>query len=191
LTQGALAEMRTLLLELRPASLTEVSLGELLRQLTEATIGRTASTSGRLSLVLRREGHRDLSPDVQSALYRIAQEALNNIARHAQASKAQLCLRLKQRKVQMLIVDDGRGFDPTTISAGHLGLNIMRERAASIGARLDIQSGPRKGTRVRVTWPGNSAAKASRDVESIVQKDNTQGETGRNTGELTRSGAII
>src|SRR5262249_25247928 len=83
LTRGALAEMRALLLELRPASLTEMGLGAVLQQLSEAITSRA-----RVPVTLTAEGEGDVPPDVQVALYRIAQEALNNIARHAGASKA-------------------------------------------------------------------------------------------------------
>src|SRR6266508_2792729 len=82
-TRGALAEMRALLLELRPATLTEVGLGELLRQLSEAITGQA-----RVQITLTVEGQCRLPPDVQIALYRIAQQALNNVARHANASQA-------------------------------------------------------------------------------------------------------
>ena len=80
LTRGALAEMRTLLLELRPATLTQTRFGDLLKQLAEALVGRT-----RLPIDLCVEGERDLPPEVQVALYRIAQESLNNVIKHARA----------------------------------------------------------------------------------------------------------
>ena len=82
LTRGALAEMRTLLLELRPATLTESSLAELLRQLAQAIGGRS-----RLPIALHIAGERALPPETQIALYRIAQEALNNVGKHAGANR--------------------------------------------------------------------------------------------------------
>ncbi|HXI15250.1 MAG TPA: histidine kinase, partial [Chloroflexota bacterium] len=156
LTRGALAEMRTLLLELRPAVLIQMPLEDLLRQLAEAANGRA-----RLPVTVDREGEREalLPPDTQLALYRIAQEALNNAARHAGAARATIFLRwvpatdIEPERVQLRIRDDGRGFDPAAVvRAGHLGLDGMRERAAAIGATLVIHSAPGEGTHVTVEW---------------------------------------
>jgi len=147
LTRGALAEMRTLLLELRPASLLESELGDLLRHLAEATTGRAGAKVG-----LDIEGHRELPADVQIALYRIAQEALNNVVKHAQASKITLSLHMTPDKVAINIIDNGCGFDFTSASPDSLGLRIMKERAETIGAILSISSRTGDGTAVTVTW---------------------------------------
>lgn len=146
LTRGALAEMRTLLMELRPNALVEAPLPVLLRQLVEAMIGRA-----RMAIELHVEGERRLPPDVQVGLYRIAQEALNNVARHAHATQAVVTLRLGD-VARLAIADDGAGFDPATVTADHLGLRIMRERAEAIGARLSVYSEPGEGTQVSVVW---------------------------------------
>jgi len=151
LTRGALAEMRTLLLELRPAALEEAMLGDLLRQLTEAITGRA-----RVPIVLTVEEERMLPPDVQVALYRIAQEALNNVAKHAGASQATVNLRCQPEQVELFIRDDGRGFNPESAFLKHLGLGIMRERAEAIGATLKIESQVGHGTQVLVTWTDTS-----------------------------------
>jgi PAS domain S-box-containing protein len=148
LTRGALAEMRTLLLELRPATLTEVGLGELLRQLAEATISRA-----RVQVDLTVEGQYHLPPDVQIALYRIAQEALNNVARHAGADRAAVSLCCRPEQLELRISDDGQGFDPTSVALEHLGLGIMRERAKTIDATLRLDSQPGRGTQIEVIWP--------------------------------------
>jgi signal transduction histidine kinase len=153
LTRGALAEMRTLLLELRPATLTEVGLCELLRQLAEATISRA-----RFQVDLTVEGQCQLPADVQIALYRIAQEALNNVARHAGASRADVCLRCQPGQVELRISDDGQGFDPANVTREHLGLGIMRERAEAIEATLRIDSQPGRGTHIVIIWPDRRAA---------------------------------
>ncbi|HLE89728.1 MAG TPA: histidine kinase, partial [Anaerolineales bacterium] len=89
LTRGALAEMRTLLLELRPASLTQTRLSDLLRQLCEAFIGRS-----RLPITLTIESERNLPPEVQIAFYRIAQESLNNVFKYARARQVNVSLLL-------------------------------------------------------------------------------------------------
>jgi PAS domain S-box-containing protein len=149
LTQGALAEMRAMLLELRPATLLEHKLGVLLRQLTDAMMGRT-----RMPVTTTVVGDCELPADVQIALYRIAQEALNNVTKHARASQAKVSLHNEPGRVRLRISDNGTGFDPGTVSVDHLGLNIMRERAEAIGATLRIESQPSHGTRIEVEWRG-------------------------------------
>ncbi len=147
LTRGALAEMRTLLLELRPTALVEAEIGELLRQLADAA----TSTAG-MPVELSVEGDCRLPPDVQIAIYRVAQEALNNVARHAHAARAQLELVCRGAEISLSIADDGSGFDRQAVGSESLGLGIMRERAEAIGAVLDIQSRPNEGTRVTLVW---------------------------------------
>lgn len=153
MTRGALAEMRTLLLELRPAVLAETELSDLLRQLAEAIAGRT-----RVTVTVAVEGQCSPPPDVKVALYRIAQEALNNMAKHAGAGRATIGLRCveiaeeQEKGVELRISDDGRGFDPARVSSDHLGLGIMRERAEAIGAALTIDSAIGRGTQVTVVW---------------------------------------
>ena len=149
LSRGALAEMRTLLLELRPDALGEMPLNDLLRQLVEATMARVP-----VRLELRSEGSpRRLPADVKVGLYRLAQEALNNVAKHAQAGQAEVHVRWADQAVVLRIRDDGRGFQPAAIPAGHLGVGFMRERAAAIAASLDITSRPAAGTSVTICWP--------------------------------------
>ncbi|CAG1013998.1 partial Sensor histidine kinase LiaS, partial [Anaerolineales bacterium] len=146
LTRGALAEMRTLLVELRPNALVEVPLPTLLRQLTEALSGRA-----RINIQLSAEGERKLPADVQISLYRIAQEALNNVFKHAKASEAVVTLRMGE-VVRLTVADNGSGFDPSTVTADHLGVKIMRERSDAIGAKLSIYSEPGEGTQISVVW---------------------------------------
>jgi PAS domain S-box-containing protein len=147
LTRGALAEMRTLLLELRPSALVDAELGDLLRQLAESIIGRA-----RVPVALEMEGECDLPAGVKVALYRIAHEALNNVAKHAGASQATVNLRCRPEQVELHVSDDGRGFDPEGIPPESLGLGIMRERAEAIGATLTVESEIGRGTQVVVVW---------------------------------------
>jgi signal transduction histidine kinase len=144
LTRGALAEMRTLLMELRPSALAEIPLPNLLRQLCESLIGRA-----RLPIELCVEGTRKLPPDLQIGLYRITQEALNNIVKHAKATQATIHLHLNE-DVYLLIKDNGCGFDLTAVTPDHLGLRIMCERAEAIGAKFSISSQPGQGTQIFV-----------------------------------------
>lgn len=147
LTRGALAEMRTLLLELRPAKLIEVDLTDLLRQLAEAISGRM-----RIPVSLQVEGTAEISADVKVALYRVAQEALNNIAKHAHADNVWIRLERSPQQVKLSVSDDGSGFVFEHIAPHHLGLGIMRERADAIGASLSVRSAPQQGTTIEVSW---------------------------------------
>jgi PAS domain S-box-containing protein len=145
--RGASAEMRSLLLELRPDTLRDQTLGRLLETLTIAA--RARSQAG---VSLNVEGDCPSPDDVTLALHRIAQESLNNVAKHAQAGEIQIDLRCSHQSVELRIKDDGRGFDPQAIPAGHLGIGIMHERADKIGAILQINSKPGEGTSVDVSW---------------------------------------
>ena len=147
LTQGALAEMRTMLLELRPSALTEQGLGILLEQLGDAMMGRT-----RMPVITTVVQDCILPGEVQIALYRIAQEALNNIAKHARATQAQVHLDCRPEMVRLHIHDNGLGFDLEAIQPYQLGLGIMRERAHAIGAKITLQSKPGQGTEITVVW---------------------------------------
>jgi PAS domain S-box-containing protein len=148
LTRGALAEMRTLLMELRPDSLVQIPLPNLLRQLCESLIGRA-----RLPIQFSAEGHTAVPPDVKIMLYRITQEALNNIVKHAKATKVIVTLSLGE-PVRLVIIDDGSGFELASVLPDHMGLRIMRERAESIGATCSIYSQPGEGSQITVIWRG-------------------------------------
>jgi signal transduction histidine kinase len=148
MTQSALAEMRTLLLELRPDTMVEAELPDLLRQLAAGLRSR-ASAPIDLEIV----GSLTLPPEVHVTLYRVAQEALANASRHAGASRVKLTLSCSEDSATLRVVDDGIGFDPTHVVAGHLGLIIMRERTNAIGAALNIDSKAGRGTTVTVRWP--------------------------------------
>jgi PAS domain S-box-containing protein len=148
LTWGALAEMRSVLVELRPASLTEMDLADLVKQLAQAATGRAPMLNVDVSV----EGQRRLPPEVQVVFYRFAQEALSNIVKHAAAQHVVVQLARHLDGVLLSVKDDGRGFDPLTILPGHLGLGIMHERVDSIGGLLTIDSAPGRGTHLRLTW---------------------------------------
>jgi PAS domain S-box-containing protein len=146
LTTGAQAEMRTLLLELRPQELIDIALDELLEQLIAAMECRKKmDVTVRLDPVV-------LDAATRVAFYRIAQEALTNITRHSAASVVSMTLGPvpgvppSLSVVQLRIVDNGRGFDPDNVPPGHLGLSIMHERAAAVGGELVVRSAPGHGT---------------------------------------------
>jgi signal transduction histidine kinase len=147
LTRGAMAEMRSLLVELRPLVLTDSDLGDLLRQLGDAFTGRT-----NIPVTVTVTGQGTLPAEVQVVLYRMGQEALNNIVKHAQASQVTINLHYDAGSVDLHIHDDGRGFDPTQIPSGHHGLSMMRERANAIDAVLSVVSQPGRGAEIAIRW---------------------------------------
>ncbi len=153
LTRGALAEMRSLLLELRPQSLQNAYLDDLITQLKNAAEGRL-----RKPVLFTSACHYRLPEKVTFAFYRITQEALNNIIKHAGANQVEIDLQCellpddRVDQVRLSITDDGCGFEDWQTGAGHLGFNIMNERAAMIGALLTIESQVDCGTRIQILW---------------------------------------
>lgn len=160
LTRGALAEMRTLLMELRPSAVADAKLEDLLNQLIEAAAGRTG-----IAVEKQIQCKCELPGDVHVSLYRIAQEALNNVVRHAKAHHVTLRLECSPGEagpgfllVKLEVIDDGRGFDLHKVSPGHFGLCNIRDRAQAIGAVLKIESTPGKGARIAVIWQGRASS---------------------------------
>ena len=147
LTRGAMAEMRALLAELRPSTLTDAELGDLLRLLGNAFTGRT-----NIPATITVLGQGVLPAGVQVAIYRVCQEALNNVAKHAAASRVEIDLKHEEEAIELNIRDDGRGFDPERTPSGHYGLSMMHERAEGAGVRLSITSRPGQGTELTIRW---------------------------------------
>lgn len=150
LIRGALAALRALLLELRPAVLEQKSLDELLQQLAEVMSTRSGAP---IELTI----DDDCPPipiPVKVAFYRIAQEALMNTAKYANAHNIVVRLRSlpADEAIQLEIQDDGQGFNTSAIPAGHFGLGMMRERARAANARLRLTTRPGRGTRVTLRW---------------------------------------
>lgn len=155
LTRGAQADMRLLLAELRPSTLTDADLGDLLRLLASALTGRT-----NIPIDVTVSGQGTLPAEVQVALYRLCQESLTNIAKHAGAKQVGIQVKCEPRVVEVHIRDDGRGFDPNQTPPGHYGLNMMRERASAIGATLSIKSQLGQGTEIIIRWVASQEQKA-------------------------------
>jgi signal transduction histidine kinase len=147
LTQNALAEMRSLLLELHPSSLVDAKLGLLIRNIADITTNRT-----NLNITVRINHDDTLPPDVHFALYRVVQEALNNIVLHASASRVEIDFTSHEGQVDLRIQDNGVGFDPSHVGVGHLGLSIMADRMMNIGALLETISQPGSGALIKVSW---------------------------------------
>ncbi len=148
LLASALTEMRVLLLELRPASLTQVGLKQLFEQYLQATLANQ-----QIHIQFDIEDIPLLSGDIQIALYRIVQEAINNVVKHAGATTITVQARQSEQALILSVRDDGRGFSTGDQRPTSLGLNIMRERADSIGAQLHIESNAGQGTQVTVMLP--------------------------------------
>ena len=147
LTLGAQVEMRSLLLELRPSALTDAPLGNLIRQLASAIANRTGLI---FSITIEEQ---DVMPsEVQFALYRVVQEAFNNIVHHAQASQVEIYFNSHAGQVELTIRDNGVGFDTTQAPVARMGLSIMNNRIQSIGAQLEIISHKGEGTSIKVAW---------------------------------------
>jgi PAS domain S-box-containing protein len=142
---GTVAEMRLVLLELYPDALEQSDLGTIIRQLCDAHQGATGaqvdfSSTPRIYL----------DKEVQIAFYRIAQEALHNINKHAQATKVDVSLSCSNQEIQLSIRDNGAGFDMGNTPPDHFGLGNMRQRASDVGAALSIDSKLNEGTVVTV-----------------------------------------
>jgi signal transduction histidine kinase len=145
-TQAALREMRLLIFELRPGALKRDGLASALQARLEAVEQR-----GGLSTQLRIDGQIQLSAETEVGLYRIAQEALNNVLRHARARAVAVNLEQRNGLVTLEVADDGQGFDPVAARSGSgFGLCGIEERAARLGGRLTVDSSPDSGTRIRV-----------------------------------------
>lgn len=148
LAEAGLAEMRALIFELRPESLeTEGLIGALNRQVT------VLQARYKLAVEAHLADEPELPLECKHALYRIAQEALHNIVKHAAASTVVLRLAPQESEIVLEVHDNGKGFDPTGAFPGHLGLHSMRERATKMGGTLTIESAPGQGTRLSVQVP--------------------------------------
>ena len=145
LAEAGLSEMRALIFELRPESLKNEGLVAALIKQSDALQARH-----KLDVVTSFCPEPDISLDAKETLYRVAQEAMHNIARHAKATRITLSLLHADGKLTLEVRDNGKGFDPDGDFPGHLGLKSMRERVANIGGAFHITSRPGEGTVVTV-----------------------------------------
>jgi len=150
----ALMEMRILLIELRPSALKDEDLGNLLQELVKSVTARS-----QIPIEVKINGEYKFPVKIELGYYRIAQEALNNIIKHSSATKASLVLEVLPRKLYMDITDNGCGFKNEKVTSTSLGLSIMRERAKHIGASINIDTLPGKGTRITVIYNKKRAKK--------------------------------
>ncbi len=145
--------LRTLITELRPAALDEIGLAPAIDSLGK----RLAAVEG-LEVELDVELGGRLEPEVETTVYRLVQEALTNVAKHAQAERVRVHVALDYDVVRVEVSDDGRGFDPEARVEG-FGLVGMHERAALARGQLQVESAPGR-TVVRATLPAGSCAGA-------------------------------
>ena len=149
-TRQGLAEARRALQALRASSLDDLGLG-----LAVCTLAKSVAARANLRLTLDVPGHLEpLTPEVEQAVYRVAQEVLSNVARHADASQVSVALARHNGQITLTIRDDGRGFDPAEVEEGHYGLRGLRERAAMLGGTLVIDSHQQQGTTVTLAVGG-------------------------------------
>lgn len=154
--RGGLEEVRRFIFDLRPPTLTELGLMATLRSYVQDYQERF-----HIPVEMQEECglDRGLSAAIEVAIFRIVQEALQNVRKHAAANQVRLCLIEGEQGLALTIEDDGRGFDPARVESGHfqhMGLTGMRERASLIGGTLEIVSSPGGGTRVSLHVPINS-----------------------------------
>jgi signal transduction histidine kinase len=148
LAEAGLTEMRALIFELRPESLEQEGLVGALQKQAAAVQARF-----RLIVTATLGAEPDIPLATKEALYRVAQEALHNVAKHARAREVELVLGAGVSELELRVSDDGKGFDPAESFPGHLGLHSMQERVRAIGGSLEIHSAPGQGTQVRVRVP--------------------------------------
>jgi len=149
LSRDALAEMRALVRELRPASVADEGLVVVLRRHAAARSRRDG-----LRIVVEAEGEESGSTAVREALLRVAVEALNNVVKHAGAGSARVTVRFGPSAASLAVSDDGRGFDVAVpVSADSFGLLSMRERVEALGGTLVVRSAPGAGTSVEASLP--------------------------------------
>lgn len=148
LAEGALDEMRALIFELRPESLAEEGLVVALEKQAAALRARK-----QIEVQTTLTAEPDISLEAKHALYRIAQEALHNIGKHARASRVALSLQQSGDELLLEVRDNGRGFDAAASFPGHLGLKSMRERAEKLGGHTTIDSQSAQGTSICVHFP--------------------------------------
>ena len=152
LTAHSLDELQRLIADLRPSHLDDLGLSSALRWYAGNVQERT-----KLEVQVETRGNEPGLPSlVKTALFRIIQEALTNVIKHARATKVRILLTYSPQKIHARVIDDGQGFNPVTVEfAGRIswGLKGMEERASLLGGKLKVSSKPGEGTTVEVSVP--------------------------------------
>jgi signal transduction histidine kinase len=148
LAEAGLAEMRALIFELRPESLRTEGLVAAIGKLVNAL-----GTRHQLEVQMEAGEEPQIPLEAKESLYRITQEAINNIAKHARARLVKIKLGTEKDRLKLDITDDGVGFDTSQRFPGHLGLQTMSERVAQLGGTFTLESVPDQGTHIQVQIP--------------------------------------
>ena len=149
-TRSGLTEARRALQALRASPLEDLGLALAVSDLAESVAERA-----NLKLDLNVQNHlENVSPEVEQCVYRVVQEALTNVARHADARSLRVVLTRENEGLLLTVADDGHGFDPVVVNGTHYGLRGLRERAEMVGGTLEVDSQPQTGTTVRLTITG-------------------------------------
>ncbi|HEX6708757.1 MAG TPA: sensor histidine kinase, partial [Rubrobacter sp.] len=148
LVRQAQKELNVLIQEMRPAALEGKGLAVALREYVARW-----SEGAEISADFRVQGEREVPLEVEQALFRVAQEALANVARHSGAGHVEVDLAYTAGSITLRVVDDGRGFDPARSPGGGFGLQSMHERLVRLGGYANVDSAPGKGTRVECVCP--------------------------------------
>ena len=149
LVVSTLQDVRRLAVELRPAALDDFGLVPAIERLRDTVEEQSVLTVDVQSSI----GDERLSPAIETALYRIVQEALTNVLKHASAARVTVRLSRDQDSVVLVVQDDGEGFEPGRVRGGGLGLVGMRERVALLGGRLVVESSEGAGTMLKIEVP--------------------------------------
>lgn len=144
-TRDAVRGLRGLLVDIYPPNLADTGLAAAIADQAAALEPHMTVTVDVADVAV--------TPQVEAVAYRIAREALTNVAKHSSAATVTVTVREESDRMTLAITDDGRGFDPRATPDGHLGLRISEDLAESVGGRLDVDSSPGRGTTVRFTGP--------------------------------------
>jgi len=177
IVEDALQQVRRLATALRPSMLDDLGLAPALKWMSEQT-----ATRGGFEVVFHHERvDSRLAPDIETACFRIVQEALTNVCRHAHAQRVEIRLHREGSQLALCVQDDGQGFDLSAMRAravagGSLGVLGMQERATLVGGTLEISSAPGMGCTVTLTCPWRTQRDGQEHAQDNAQ-DNGQGET--------------
>jgi signal transduction histidine kinase len=147
-TRRSVRSLRSLLVEIYPPNLADAGLEAAVSDLASATIHNGTAVTVRVDPTVR------LDDEVEAVVYRVAREALQNVAKHAQADQVTVTLAPQGSEAVLTVSDDGRGFDPGAVAEGHVGLRLLVDLAREHGADLAVESMPGEGTTVRLVVPG-------------------------------------
>ena len=150
LVADALRRARQLAFDLRPTVLDDIGLAPALQRLADDVTERSGVA---VDATVDVTEHQALTPALSTVVYRVVQEALTNVVRHAQATSASVAVTVSEHRLRAVIEDDGQGFDPNHRSDGHLGIRGMEERAELVGGGVRVVSVPGQGATVVLEVP--------------------------------------